>query len=61
MLVYRIMQLVLDRREEIFSDLRAREIAKQMILDNQLSDEKIAEYSGLSVEDIVVLRSQLEK
>ena len=38
---------------------RAREIAKRMILDDQLSDEKIAEYSGLSIEDVVVLRSQV--
>ena len=38
-----------------------RENAKRMIADDQLSDEKIAEYSGLSIEDIVVLRSQLEK
>jgi hypothetical protein len=54
------MQLVLDRREEIFSDLRAREIAKRMIELGD-SDEKVAAVTDLSKEDIVVLRSQLEK
>ena len=42
-------------------DESRREIAKRMITAGKLSDEEIAEYSGLSVEDIVVLRSQLEK
>lgn len=37
---------------------RAREIAKRMIADGKLSNEEIAAYSGLSVEDVVVLRSQ---
>ena len=40
---------------------RNRESAKRMIADGKLADEDIANYSGLSVEDIVVLRSQLEK
>lgn len=39
---------------------RAREIAKRMIADGKLSNEEIAAYSGLSVEDVVVLRSQAE-
>ena len=38
---------------------RAREIAVRMIAAEKLSDEEIAEYSGLSVEDVVVLRSQM--
>lgn len=42
-------------------DERAREIAKRLIANGKLSDEEIATCSGLSVEDIVVLRSQLEK
>ena len=37
---------------------RAREIAKRMIADGKLSNEEIAAYSGLSIEDVVVLRSQ---
>ena len=40
---------------------RAREIAKRMIDAGKLSDEDIAAYSGLTLEDVVVLRSQLEK
>ena len=40
-------------------DERAREIAKRMIQYGD-SDEKIAACSGLSIEDIVVLRSQSE-
>ena len=39
---------------------RAREIAKRMIADGKLTDEDIAAYSGLSIEDVVVLRSQAE-
>lgn len=42
-------------------DERAREIAKRLIANGKLSDEEIATCSGLSVEDVVVLRSQLEK
>ena len=42
-------------------DERAREIAKRMIANGKLSDEEIASCSSLSVENIVVLRSQLEK
>ena len=42
-------------------DESRREIAKRMIANGKLSDEEIATCSGLSVEDIVVLRSQLEK
>ena len=42
-------------------DERAREIAWRMIANGKLSDEEIASCSGLSVEDIVVLRSLLEK
>ena len=37
-----------------------REIAKRMIADGKLTDEEIAAYSGLSIEDVVVLRSQAE-
>ena len=37
-----------------------REIAKRMITDGKLSNEEIATYSGLSIEDVVVLRSQAE-
>lgn len=37
-----------------------REIAKRMIADGRLSDKDIAAYSGLSIEEIVVLRSQAE-
>jgi len=40
-------------------DERSKEIAKRMITAGKLSDEEIAEYSGLSVEDVVVLRSQM--
>ena len=39
---------------------RNRESAKRMIADGKLSNEEIASYSGLSIEDIVVLRSQAE-
>jgi len=38
---------------------RTREIAKKMAADGKLSDEDIASYSGLSIEDVVVLRSQV--
>ena len=41
-------------------DERAREIAKRMIAAGKLSDKEVAEYSGLSIEDVVVLRSQCE-
>ncbi len=41
-------------------DERAREIAKRMITAGKLSDKEIAEYSGLYIEDVVVLRSQSE-
>ena len=37
-----------------------RENAKRMIANGKLSDEDIAECSGLSIEDVVVLRSQAE-
>jgi hypothetical protein len=37
---------------------RAREIAKRLIANGKLPDEDIAECSGLSIEDVVVLRSQ---
>ena len=40
-------------------DERTREIAKKMIANGKLSDEDIASCSGLSVEDVVVLRSQV--
>ena len=40
-------------------DERAREIAKRMISVGKLSDEEIADYSGLSIEDVVVMRSQM--
>ena len=46
--------------EERISD-RNRESAKRMIADGKLTDEDISAYSGLSIEDVVVLRSQLEK
>ena len=39
---------------------RNRESAKRMIADGKLSNEEIASYSGLSIEDVVVLRSQAE-
>lgn len=42
-------------------DESRHEIAKQLIVNGKLSDEEIASCSGLSVEDVVVLRSQLEK
>ena len=35
-----------------------RDTAKRMIADGKLSNEEIAAYSGLSIEDVVVLRSQ---
>ena len=44
--------------EERISD-RNREIAKKMVAAGKLSDTEIADYSGLSVEDVVVLRSQM--
>ena len=40
---------------------RAREIAQRMIVDGKLTDEDIAAYSGLPIEDVVVLRSQTGK
>ena len=46
--------------EEGVSDNK-RKIAKRMIANGKLSDEEIAECSGLSIEDVVVLRSQAEK
>ena len=45
--------------EEGVSDNR-REIAKRLIANGKLSNEDIAECSGLSIEDVVVLRSQAE-
>lgn len=44
--------------EERISD-RNLEIAKKMVAAGKLSDTEIADYSGLSVEDVVVLRSQM--
>ena len=41
-------------------DERSREIAKRLIANGKLSDEDIAKCSGLSIEDVVVLRSQAE-
>ena len=40
-------------------DERAREIAKRLIANGKLPNEDIAECSGLSIEDVVVLRSQM--
>ena len=40
-------------------DENRREIAKRMIANGKLLDEDIAECSGLSIEDVVVLRSQM--
>ena len=40
-------------------DERSREIAQRMIAKGKLPDEEIADYSGLSVEDVIVLRSQM--
>ena len=40
-------------------DERSKEIAKRMIANGKLPDEDIAECSGFSVEDVVVLRSQM--
>ena len=40
-------------------DERAREIAKKLIVIGKLTDEEIVSASGLSLEDIAVLRSQL--
>lgn len=37
-----------------------RDTAKRLIANGKLSDEEIAECSGLSIEDVVVLRSQVE-
>ena len=45
--------------DERISD-RNRESAKRMIAVGKLSDEEIADCSGLSIEDVVVLRSQAE-
>ena len=39
---------------------RAREIAKRMLAGGKLTDEEIAAYSGLSIEDVIVLRSQAD-
>ena len=39
-------------------DERAREIAKRMIANGKLTNEEIANCSGLSIEEVVVLRSQ---
>lgn len=39
---------------------RAREIAKRMLAGGRLTDEEIAAYSGLSIEDVIVLRSQAD-
>ena len=39
---------------------RAREIAKRMLAGGKLTDEEIASYSGLSIEDVIVLRSQAD-
>lgn len=36
---------------------RAREIAKRLVANGKLSDEDIAECSGLSIEDVIILRS----
>ena len=44
--------------EERISD-RNHEIAKKMVAAGKLSDTEIADYCGLSVEDVVVLRSQM--
>lgn len=40
-------------------DERAREIAKRLVANGKLPNEDIAECSGLSIEDVVVLRSQM--
>lgn len=40
-------------------DERNREIAKSLVANGKLSDEEIAACSGLSVEDVVVLRKQV--
>ena len=40
-------------------DERSREIAQRLIANGKLPDEDIAECSGISVEDVVVLRSQM--
>lgn len=45
--------------EEGVSDAK-RESAKRMIADGKLTDEDIAAYSGLSIEEVIVLRSQTE-
>ena len=37
---------------------RNREIAKRLIVNGKLPDEDIVECSGISVEDVIVLRSQ---
>ena len=41
-------------------DERAREIAKRMIANGKLTNEEIANCSGLSIEEVVVLRSQVD-
>ena len=41
-------------------DERAREIAKRMIANGKLTNEEIANCSGLSIEEVVVLRSQAD-
>ena len=40
---------------------RNREIGKRLIVNGKMSDEEIASCSDLTLEDVVVLRSQLEK
>ena len=40
---------------------RTREIGKRLIVNGKMSDEEIASCSDLTLEDVVILRSQLEK
>ena len=40
---------------------RNREIGKRLIVNGKMSDEEIASCSDLTLEDVVLLRSQLEK
>ena len=40
---------------------RNREIGKRLIVNGKMSDEEIASCSDLTLEDVVILRSQLEK
>ena len=54
-----ILQNEMYAKERSYLD-GIRDTAKRMIADGKLSNEDIAAYSGLSVEDIVVLRSQAE-